>query len=111
LIDALEKLVNINAKTTIYDTDLDEEVIEALKEVKLEKVQDILSLDKEAIVSKLMGKETAYSVAYGKSLRVKDGDFVMAGDRLTEGPLDPHKPSSVSVFPAMAASARTFVVS
>ncbi len=91
LIDALEKLVNVNSKTTIYDADLDEELIEALKEVKLEKVQDILSLDKEAIVSKLMGKETVYSVAYGKSLRVKDGDFVMAGDRLTEGPLDPHK--------------------
>jgi DNA-directed RNA polymerase subunit beta' len=31
-----------------------------------------------------------YRVPYGKHLRVHDGDYVRAGDRLSEGPINPH---------------------
>lgn len=34
--------------------------------------------------------ETDYSVAYGKYVLVQDGDYVKAGDRITEGSINPH---------------------
>ncbi len=36
------------------------------------------------------GDEREYLVPAGKHLHVRDGDFVRAGDRLTEGPINPH---------------------
>lgn len=36
------------------------------------------------------GEERAYQVPYGARLLVKDGQFVEAGDRLTEGAVNPH---------------------
>ena len=53
--------------------------------------KDLTNFDKDELIKKLMGKETIYAVPYGKTLKIEQGDFVMAGDRLTEGPLDPHK--------------------
>jgi len=36
------------------------------------------------------GEERVYQIPYGKHLRVVDGEFVRAGDKLSEGPLNPH---------------------
>jgi DNA-directed RNA polymerase subunit beta' len=36
------------------------------------------------------GEEREYLVPAGKHMHVRDGDFVKAGDRLTEGPVNPH---------------------
>src|SRR5205814_5131937 len=36
------------------------------------------------------GEEQLYEVPAGKHLRVHEGDRVRAGDRLTEGPVNPH---------------------
>jgi len=36
------------------------------------------------------GEPQLYEVAAGKHLRVHEGDRVRAGDRLTEGPVNPH---------------------
>jgi DNA-directed RNA polymerase subunit beta' len=36
------------------------------------------------------GEERTYQIPYGKHLRVVDGEFVRAGDKLSEGPLNPH---------------------
>jgi DNA-directed RNA polymerase subunit beta' len=35
-------------------------------------------------------EERTYQIPYGKHLRVVDGEFVRAGDKLSEGPLNPH---------------------
>ncbi len=35
------------------------------------------------------GKKKTYQIPYGSQITVKDGDFVQAGDKLTEGPMDP----------------------
>ncbi|MGB9878955.1 MAG: DNA-directed RNA polymerase subunit beta', partial [Candidatus Pelagibacter ubique] len=83
------KSIDLNA--SVKDIEFDEETKEVLKEIKIDKVRDLTSYDKDELVKKLMGKETIYSVPYGKTLRIEQGDFVMPGDRLTEGPLDPHK--------------------
>ncbi|VBB08855.1 rna polymerase alpha subunit [Lucifera butyrica] len=37
-----------------------------------------------------MGEERLYQIPYGARLTVKDGDTVQAGDRLTEGAVNPH---------------------
>ncbi|EAX47693.1 DNA-directed RNA polymerase, beta' subunit [Thermosinus carboxydivorans Nor1] len=37
-----------------------------------------------------MGEERVYQIPYGARLLVKDGDVVQAGDRLTEGSVNPH---------------------
>ncbi len=45
------------------------------------------------IVSNTEGKkafEEEYAIPYGKHLNVHEGDFVRAGDALTDGPVDPH---------------------
>jgi DNA-directed RNA polymerase subunit beta' len=36
------------------------------------------------------GEEMEYLVPHGKHLRVRDGDIVKAGDKLSEGPINPH---------------------
>jgi DNA-directed RNA polymerase subunit beta' len=45
------------------------------------------------IISNTEGKKTVeeeYSVPYGKHMNVHEGDYVRAGDALTDGPVDPH---------------------
>ncbi len=36
------------------------------------------------------GEEMEYLIPHGKHLRVRDGDVVKAGDKLSEGPINPH---------------------
>jgi DNA-directed RNA polymerase subunit beta' len=45
---------------------------------------------REIIVTMDDGEEMVYQVAVGKHLRVHEGDLVRAGDRLSEGPVNPH---------------------
>jgi len=45
---------------------------------------------REIIVVPQGGDERAYEVPVGKHLRVHEGDAVRAGDRLSEGPVNPH---------------------
>src|SRR5690606_3969301 len=45
---------------------------------------------REIIVVPPQGPERVYEVPVGKHLRVHEGDQVRAGDRLCEGPVNPH---------------------
>ena len=45
---------------------------------------------REVFVTPESGEEQVYDVPAGKHLRVHEGDKVLAGDRLTEGPVNPH---------------------
>ena len=45
---------------------------------------------REVIVTPEAGKPRAYLVPVGKHMRVHQGDQVRAGDRLSEGPINPH---------------------
>jgi DNA-directed RNA polymerase subunit beta' len=45
---------------------------------------------REIIVIPPQGAERVYEVPVGKHLRVHEGDLVRAGDRLSEGPVNPH---------------------
>jgi DNA-directed RNA polymerase subunit beta' len=45
---------------------------------------------REIIVTMDGGEEQVYQVPVGKHLRVHEGDQVRAGDRLSEGPVNPH---------------------
>ena len=45
---------------------------------------------KEIIVTSEGGDSKAYTITYGSRLLVKPGDFVEAGDELTEGSVNPH---------------------
>jgi DNA-directed RNA polymerase subunit beta' len=45
---------------------------------------------REIIVTMEDGEERIYKVTVGKHLRVHEGDQVRAGDRLSEGPVNPH---------------------
>ena len=45
--------------------------------------------NRELIVTSLDGEERKYLVPYGKHLRVHEGDHVIAGERLSEGPESP----------------------
>jgi DNA-directed RNA polymerase subunit beta' len=45
---------------------------------------------REIIVVPNQGAERVYEVPVGKHLRVHEGDAVRAGDRLSEGPVNPH---------------------
>jgi DNA-directed RNA polymerase subunit beta' len=45
---------------------------------------------REIVVSPASGTERVYEVPVGKHLRVHEGDLVRAGDRLSEGPVNPH---------------------
>ncbi|MET0395851.1 MAG: DNA-directed RNA polymerase subunit beta' [Longimicrobiaceae bacterium] len=51
---------------------------------------DIKRGKREVIVIPDTGNERIYEVPVGKHLRVHEGDFVRAGDRLSEGPVNPH---------------------
>ncbi|HSU14007.1 DNA-directed RNA polymerase subunit beta' [Longimicrobium sp.] len=51
---------------------------------------DIKRGKREVIVIPDAGNERVYEVPVGKHLRVHEGDFVRAGDRLSEGPVNPH---------------------
>jgi DNA-directed RNA polymerase subunit beta' len=51
---------------------------------------DIKRGKREVIVIPESGNERVYEVPVGKHLRVHEGDFVRAGDRLSEGPVNPH---------------------
>jgi DNA-directed RNA polymerase subunit beta' len=87
----LNEVNSIDLNSSVNEIDFDDEVKEVLKEIKIDKIRDLTNYEKDELIKKLMGKETIYSVPYGKTLRIEQGDFVMPGDRLTEGPLDPHK--------------------
>ena len=45
---------------------------------------------REIIVTMDDGEEMVYQIPVGKHLRVHEGDLVRAGDRLSEGPVNPH---------------------
>ena len=51
---------------------------------------DIKRGKREVIVSPENGGERTYDVPVGKHMRVHEGDQVRAGDRLSEGPINPH---------------------
>jgi DNA-directed RNA polymerase subunit beta' len=45
---------------------------------------------REIVVNPESGNERVYEIPVGKHLRVHEGDHVRAGDRLSEGPINPH---------------------
>jgi DNA-directed RNA polymerase subunit beta' len=51
---------------------------------------DIKRGKREVIIIPEDGEERTYEIPVGKHLRVHEGDFVRAGDRLSEGPVNPH---------------------
>jgi DNA-directed RNA polymerase subunit beta' len=51
---------------------------------------DIKRGKREVIVTPENGGERTYDVPVGKHMRVHEGDQVRAGDRLSEGPINPH---------------------
>ena len=51
---------------------------------------DIKRGKREVVIIPEAGNERTYDVPVGKHLRVHEGDFVRAGDRLSEGPVNPH---------------------
>jgi DNA-directed RNA polymerase subunit beta' len=51
---------------------------------------DIKRGKREILVTPDVGEAQTYEVPAGKHLRVHEGDKVRAGDRLTEGPVNPH---------------------
>ncbi len=51
---------------------------------------DIKRGKREIVVIPEAGEERTYEVPVGKHLRVHEGDAVRAGDRLSEGPVNPH---------------------
>jgi DNA-directed RNA polymerase subunit beta' len=51
---------------------------------------DIKRGKREVIVTPEVGEERTYDVPVGKHLRVHEADLVRAGDRLSEGPVNPH---------------------
>jgi ribosomal protein S12 len=51
---------------------------------------DIKRGKREVIIIPESGNERVYEIPVGKHLRVHEGDFVRAGDRLSRGPVNPH---------------------
>src|SRR5690606_35242965 len=51
---------------------------------------DIKRGKREVIIIPDSGNERIYEIPVGKHLRVHEGDLVRAGDRLSEGPINPH---------------------
>ncbi|MEX2530988.1 MAG: DNA-directed RNA polymerase subunit beta' [Gemmatimonadota bacterium] len=51
---------------------------------------DIKRGKREVVVNPESGPERVYEVPVGKHMRVHEGDHVRAGDRLSEGPINPH---------------------
>jgi DNA-directed RNA polymerase subunit beta' len=50
----------------------------------------IIRGNRQIIVTPEVGEPREYLIPYGKHLRVHEGDWVRSGDRLSEGPIDPH---------------------
>jgi len=50
----------------------------------------IIRGNRQIIVSPEVGEPREYLIPYGKHLRVHEGDWVRSGDRLSEGPINPH---------------------
>ena len=46
--------------------------------------------NREVLVTSVDGEERKYLVPYGKHMRVHEGDHVVAGERLSEGAVNPH---------------------
>ncbi len=46
--------------------------------------------NREVLVTSLDGEERKYLIPYGKHMRVHEGDHVVAGERLSEGAVNPH---------------------
>ena len=46
---------------------------------------------REVIVTSNENETKAYNIVYGSRLKVRDGDYVEAGDKLTEGSVNPHE--------------------
>ncbi|MBW7995797.1 MAG: DNA-directed RNA polymerase subunit beta' [Candidatus Glassbacteria bacterium] len=46
--------------------------------------------NRQIIVTPEVGELREYLIPYGKHLRVHEGDWVRSGDRLSEGPINPH---------------------
>jgi len=46
--------------------------------------------NRQIIVTPEVGEPREYLIPYGKHLRVHEGDWVRSGDRLSEGPINPH---------------------
>ena len=51
---------------------------------------DIRRGKREVVIIPETGNERVYEIPVGKHLRVHEGDSVRAGDRLSEGPINPH---------------------
>jgi DNA-directed RNA polymerase subunit beta' len=51
---------------------------------------DVKRGKREIVVTPESGDERVYDIPVGKHLRVHEGDYVRAGDRLSEGPINPH---------------------
>ncbi|MGH7458253.1 MAG: DNA-directed RNA polymerase subunit beta' [Longimicrobiaceae bacterium] len=51
---------------------------------------DIKRGKREVLITPESGEQRVYEVPVGKHLRVHEGDLVRAGDRLSEGPVNPH---------------------
>src|SRR5690606_19681047 len=51
---------------------------------------DIKRGKREVVIIPESGDERVYEIPVGKHLRVHEGDSVRAGDRLSEGPVNPH---------------------
>lgn len=45
---------------------------------------------KEVVITAKDGESKNYNITYGSRLKVRDGDFVEAGDEITEGSVNPH---------------------
>ncbi|WP_414713554.1 DNA-directed RNA polymerase subunit beta' [Schnuerera sp.] len=45
---------------------------------------------KEVVVTSKDGNRKSYNINYGSRLKVRDGDFIEAGDEITEGSVNPH---------------------
>lgn len=56
---------------------------------------------RKAVVTGSDGEEKSYTIPYGARLRVQDGDQLEAGDRITEGPVNPHDILVVQGVPAV----------
>ena len=75
-----------------------EELFEARKPKGLAVIAEIpgeISLNetkkkKELVITSKDGESKSYSIVYGSRLKVRSGDFVEAGDELTEGSVNPH---------------------
>ncbi|MCT4662449.1 MAG: DNA-directed RNA polymerase subunit beta' [Tissierellales bacterium] len=74
-----------------------EELFEARKPKGLAVITEIAGIvsmsegkKKEAIVTGQDGTSESYTIPYGARVRVKDGDYLEAGDEITDGSVNPH---------------------